>query len=61
MGKVLSIEEMSQTYGGNFWDGVCVAVGIANLAAPLIAFTVVGYAIVKTAGVGCLLYAASKL
>jgi len=61
MKKVLSIEEMSKTTGGNFWDGFCVVVGIANFASPLLAFSGVGYVVVKSAGLGCLIYGASKL
>ena len=61
MEKVLSIEDMSQTNGGKFWDGFCVVVGIANFASPLLAFSGVGYVVVKAAGLGCLIYAASEL
>ena len=61
MKNILSIEEMSQTSGGKFWDGFCVAVGVGNLAAPFLALTGVGIAVLILADVGCLAYAASQL
>jgi len=57
----LSIEEMSQISGGKFWDGFCVAVAVGNLAAPFIAITGIGAAVLLVADVGCIAYAASKL
>ncbi len=61
MKQILTYEDMSATRGGNFWDGFCVVVGVANVLSPVLAFTGVGYAIVKTAGVGCLIYKAATL
>ena len=61
MKQKLTYEDMSTTLGGNFWDGFCVVVGVANVLSPVLAFTGVGYAIVKTAGIGCLIYKAATL
>lgn len=61
MKQILTYEEMSLTHAGNFWDGFCFAVGVANIISPLLALTGVGYVIVKTAGIGCLIYGATKL
>ena len=61
MKQILTYDEMSNTIGGNFWDGFCIVVGVANLLSPVLAFTGVGYAIVKTAGVGCLIYKMATL
>lgn len=61
MRQMLTYDEMCNTIGGNFWDGFCVVVGIANVFAPALAFTGVGYVIVKTAGVGCLIYKIATL
>lgn len=61
MKKTLTYEDMSTTLGGKFWDGFCVVVGVANVLSPVLAFTGVGYAIVKTAGIGCLIYKAATL
>lgn len=61
MERVLTFDEMSITQGGNFWNGFCAAVGVANILAPALAFTGVGYVIVKTAGIGCLVYKLATL
>lgn len=61
MERSLSIEEMSKTSGGNFWDGFCVVVGVANLLTPVVSFTAVGLVILKAAAVGCLIYKGSEL
>lgn len=61
MRQILTYDEMGNTIGGNFWDGFCAVVGVANLISPVLAFTGVGYAIVKTAGVGCLVYKIATL
>ena len=61
MKETLTYEDMSTTLGGNFLDGFCVVVGVANVLTPLLAFTGVGLVIVKTAGIGCLIYKAATL
>lgn len=61
MKRELTYDELSYTQGGNFWDGFCVAVGVANLISPFLAVTGVGYVIVKTAGIGCLIYKMATL
>lgn len=61
MKQILTYEEMSLTHAGNFWDGFCIAVGVANVISPLLALTGVGYVVVKAAGVGCLIYKAATL
>ncbi len=61
MKRELSFYEMSQTSGGSFWGGFCVAVGIGNLAAPFLALTGVGIVLLAAADIGCLGYAASQL
>ena len=61
MKKLLSSEEMSQVSGGKFWDGFCVAVGVASFVAPFIAITGVGAVVLGVADIGCLGYTASKL
>jgi len=61
MKRTLTFEELSNTQGGNFWDGFCAVVGVANLLSPVLAFTAVGYVVVKAAGVGCLAYKIATL
>jgi hypothetical protein len=61
MKNVLSIREMSEISGGKFWDGFCVAVGIGSYAAPLLAISGVGLAILLVTDVGCIAYHASHL
>jgi len=59
--RILTYDELSETQGGNFWDGFCVAVGVANIISPLLALSGVGYVIVKAAGIGCIIYKAATL
>ncbi len=61
MKQILTYDEMTNTIGGNFVDGFCVVIGVARLFAPLLAFTGVGYVIVKTAAVGCIIYELATL
>ncbi len=61
MRRTLTYDEMGSTMGGNFWDGFCIVVGVANVLSPVLAFTGVGFAIVKTAGIGCLIYKAATI
>ena len=61
MTQILTYDEMCNTTGGKFWDGFCVVVGVANILSPVLAFTGVGFVIVKAAGVGCLIYKAATL
>jgi bacteriocin-like protein len=61
MKNVLSSDELAQISGGKFWDGFCIAVGAANLAAPFLALTGVGTVVLVLADIGCLAYGASLL
>jgi hypothetical protein len=61
MEKVLQYDEMVTIKGGSFLDGVCLAVGIGKLFAPVLAVTGVGLVILNVATVGCLIYEISTL
>jgi len=61
MTNELSFEEMSQTSGGSFWGGFCVAVGVGNLISPFLALTGVGIVLLVAADIGCIGYAAAQL
>lgn len=61
MKNVLSKEQMSEISGGSFWGGFCVAVGIGSYAAPFLAISGVGLAILVVADLGCIGYHATKL
>ena len=61
MKHVLEYEELSAISGGTFLDGVCIAVGVGKLFAPVLAITGVGLVVLNVATVGCLIYEVSKL
>lgn len=62
MKSKLQTEEMAAVKGGShFWDGFCVAIGAANILSPFLAITGVGFVVLESAAVGCLIYKASEL
>jgi hypothetical protein len=61
MGSVVDYEVMATTIGGSFLDGVCLAVGVGKLFAPVLAITGVGLVVLNVATVGCLIYKASTI
>lgn len=61
MSNLIDYDEMSTIKGGNFLDGVCLAVGVGKLFAPVLAITGVGLVVLNVATVGCLIYKASTV
>ena len=61
MRRLLDHDEMNSTSGGGFLDGVCIAVGVGKIFAPVLAITGVGLVILNAATVGCLIYKVATL